>query len=140
MSSAKVAAAAVLVATSLSACGVAAKPVAGSPAAAATSKKQLFDPRTKHATCLRKQHVRFHYRRIDARDAPPGGYQTIQVMTRPSGPTVEFLATPGDAQAAQINGAAQGAEVIGSALLYPNMASDALLNKVEKCMTVGVTG
>jgi hypothetical protein len=133
MFSAKVAAAAVLVATSLSACGVAAKPVAGSAAAAATSKKQVFDPRTKHEMCLRKVHIKYHAKE-------QAGYPTIQVNTRPSGPTVEFLRTPGAAQNAQMTGSVQGAEVIGSALLYPNLASDALLNKVEKCMTVGVTG
>jgi hypothetical protein len=137
MFSAKVAAAAVLVATSLSACGVAAKPVAGSAAAAATSKKQVFDPRTKHEMCLTKDHIKWHPRN---QGGPPPGYPTIQVMTRPTGPTIEFLLTPGDAQAVQIKGQAQGAEAIGSALLYPNLASDALLNKVEKCMTVGVTG
>jgi hypothetical protein len=133
MFSAKVAAAAVLVATSLSACGVAAKPVAGSAAAAATSKKQVFDPRTKHEMCLAKDHIKWHPKE-------QAGYLTIQVKTRPSGPTVEFLRTPGAAQNAQMTGSVQGAEVIGSALLYPNLASDALLNKVEKCMTVGVTG
>jgi hypothetical protein len=136
MSSAKVAAAAVLVATSLSACGVAAKPVAGSAAAAATSKKQVFDPRTKHEMCLTTAGIKWHAKSLPGHPPIP----TIQVMTRPTGPTVEFKATPGAAQDAQITGQAQGAEVIGSALLYPNMASDALLNKVEKCMTVGVTG
>jgi hypothetical protein len=133
MFSAKVAAGAVLVALSLSACGVKAKPVAGSQAAATTSHKNFFDARVKHEQCLTKHHIKWHPK-------TQHGYPTIQVMTRPSGPTIEFLATPGYAQAAAITGQAQGAEAIGSALLYPNMASDALLNTVEACTTLGVTG
>jgi hypothetical protein len=137
MFSAKVAAGAVLVALSLSACGVKAKPVAGSQAAAITSHKNFFDTRITHEACLTKDHIKWHPK---TQGGPPPGYPTIQVMTRPSGPTIEFLATPGAAQDAAIKGQAQGAEAIGSALLYPNMASDALLNKVEACTTLGVTG
>ena len=133
MSSAKVAAAGVLVAMSLSACGVAAKPEAGSAGAAAISKKQAFNPAIKHFVCLRQEHIAAHLK-------TQGGLPTIQVRTRPSGPTVEFLATPGAAQDQQIKGLAQGAEVIGAALLYPNRASDALLKKVETCVANGVTG
>jgi hypothetical protein len=40
----------------------------------------------------------------------------------------------------QIHGLSQGAEVIGSALLYPNQASDKLLTKVENCVALGVGG
>ena len=59
---------------------------------------------------------------------------------RPTGPTVSLQPTPGDAQGVQIDGQAQGAEVIGSALLYPNQASDELLTKVETCVAKGVQG
>ena len=34
----------------------------------------------------------------------------------------------------------QGAEVIGSALLYPNKASGKTLTKVELCTATGVNG
>ncbi len=34
----------------------------------------------------------------------------------------------------------ESAEVIGSALLYPNQASDRLLQQVEGCMAQGVKG
>ena len=64
----------------------------------------------------------------------------MQIGTAPSGPTVAFEPTPGDAQGVQIHAQAQGAEVIGSALLYPNQASDALLQKVEDCVAQGVSG
>jgi hypothetical protein len=53
---------------------------------------------------------------------------------------VQFQPTPGDAQGVQIHGRAQGAEVIGSALLYPNQASAALLSNVESCVAKGVQG
>ncbi len=133
MSSAKVAAASVLAAVSLSACGAAAKPVAGSPQVAAKSTTRVNDPRKKHIECLHQEHVQVERRTIDG---DPG----FQVETRPSGPTVVFLSTAGAAQFQQIQGKAQGAEVIGAALLYPNQASDRLLNKVEACVTKGVSG
>ena len=134
MSSAKVAAACALAAMSLSACGSAAKPLAGSPQAAAKSASRVDDPRKKHIECLHQDHIQVERRIVDGDDP------AFQVGTRPSGPTVVFLASPGAAQFQQIQGKAQGAEVIGSALLYPNQASDKLLNKVELCVTKGVSG
>lgn len=133
MSRAKVAAGAVLVAMSLSACGVASKPEAGSAQAATKSKSSYSDPRTKHVKCLRAEDIRFHELTLH-------GYPSIQVATRPNGPTIEFAATPGAAQNDQIQGRAQGAEVIGAALVYPNLAPDALMSKVEACMAEGVSG
>ncbi len=64
----------------------------------------------------------------------------MQVEAKPYGPTVYFEPTPGAAQEMQINGQVQGAEVIGSALLYPNQASDQLLTTVEGCVAQGVSG
>ena len=82
------------------------------------------------------------------------GYRTVDVdkgrlksdtsavitIVRPDGPTVSFEPTPGDAQGIQIHGQAQGAEVIGSALLYPNQAPSQLLTQVENCVAQGVSG
>lgn len=133
MSRAKWAAAAVLVALSLSACGVASKPEAGSASAATKSKSSYSDPRTKHVKCLRAAGIHF-------RELMIGRYPSIQVGTRPNGPTIEFAATPGAAQNDQIQGRAQGAEVIGAALVYPNQAPNALMSKVEACMAEGVSG
>jgi hypothetical protein len=130
MSFAKLALAAGLGALSLSACGSAAKPVAGTPQAAVTVHKGLDDPRTKHVKCIRKDHLAVV--RV--------GRTGLQVGVAPAGPTVRFEPTPGAAQALQISGQVQSAEVIGSALLYPNQASDAVLQKVEDCLAVGVTG
>jgi hypothetical protein len=64
----------------------------------------------------------------------------MQIGPLPGGPTVEFEPTPGTAQGIQINGQAQGAEVIGSALLYPHTASDAELKLIETCLAKGVSG
>jgi hypothetical protein len=135
MSSAKVASAAVAVAMSLSACGVASKPEAGSAQAATKSAQQQksADPRTKHVKCLARKHIAYTLLTIDR-------YPSIQVGSRPTGPTIEFLATPGAAQDEAIKGLAQAAEVIGSALVYPNQAPNPLMATVEKCMTIGVTG
>lgn len=130
MSSAKFALAAGLVAISLSACGNAAKPEAGTLKATKVNKKQIDDPRKTHVACLKADHL----------PVIEWGHSWIQVGTQPSGPTVQFTPTPGAAQEAQIDGQVENAEVIGAALLYPNQASDALLQKVENCIAKGVSG
>jgi hypothetical protein len=133
MSRAKAALVVALTAVSLSACGNSAKPEAGTPGAITSNKKNVDDARKKHITCLHDEHI--PVRRITL-DGLPG----MQIGVRPSGPTVAFMSTPGGAQFAQIEGRAQGAEVIGSALLYPNQAPDKLLSKVETCVAKGVQG
>ena len=139
MSPAKVAVAVTAIALSLSACGVAAKPEAGSAAANTKSaaQKKSSDIRVKHVRCLAKDHI--PYSEYDT-DTPTGTLPSIQVGTRPTGPTIVFRATPGAAQNVQITGRAQGAEVIGSALVYPLDATNHLMAKVEHCMQIGVTG
>jgi hypothetical protein len=64
----------------------------------------------------------------------------VQVGPAPAGPTIEFTPTPGAAQAAQIEGSAEGAEVIGSALVYPNQGSDAEMGTIGACLAQGVQG
>ena len=85
-----------------------------------------------HLACLRKDH--FQAQRV--------GRYGIQIGQPPAGPRVTFEPTPGAAQAAQIEGvaAAQGAEVIGSAQLYPEGATDKQLKKIELCLSEGVSG
>ncbi|MGO9820238.1 MAG: hypothetical protein ACLPTJ_06265 [Solirubrobacteraceae bacterium] len=130
MPSAKLALAIGLAAVSLSACGSTAKPEAGTLKAATTEAKKVDDPRTAHVDCLRSEHI----------PVVEFGRVWLQIGTKPFGPTVQFTPTPGAAQELQIDGQVESAEVIGSALLYPNRASDALLQKVEDCMAKGVTG
>ena len=130
MPSAKFALAAGLAAISLSACGTAAKPQAGTLKASAAAHKGVDDPRKKHIQCLQQDHI----------PVVPVGTTAMQIAQKPYGPTVYFEPTPGIAQGLQISGAVQGAEVIGSALLYPNQASDKLLQTVETCVALGVSG
>lgn len=61
------------------------------------------------------------------------GEKSIQV-DGPGGPRVEFLLSGGEAEGRQFLGGAQGAEQIGSALLFVNQGSEELLNKVETCL------
>jgi hypothetical protein len=93
------------------------------------------DPRNVHLPCLRGAGLPIHEYATGAQRLP-----TIQVGTLPTGPTIIFYPTPGIAQGLQLMGEEQGAEVIGSALLYPNQASDSELSIVEKCVAIGVSG
>jgi hypothetical protein len=137
MPSAKLAAALVLSALSLSACGISSKPEAGTPNAIINGHKGVDDARAKHTACLRQDHVAFHLEqlRVAGKILP-----SIQVDTAPAGPTISFAPTPGDAQGLQIQAEAQGAEIIGSALVYPNQAPDNLMTVVESCVAKGVSG
>lgn len=134
MRTGKLAVTAGCVALALSACGTTGKPLAGTPKAAATVRKGFNDPRTRHIDCLRGDHV------DDIRELYIDGHPAFQVGTRPSGPTVVFWPTAGAAQEQQISGDAQGAEVIGAALVYPNQAPAALLDELEPCIAAGVSG
>jgi hypothetical protein len=128
------AAAALAAVLALSACGSTHKYVAGTPQATAQAEKGLNDPRTTHIKCLRADGV------TDIHELTIDHHLSFQVGNRPSGPTVVFLPTPGAAQYVQIAGEDGGAEVIGSAQVYPNLASAALDHKVETCVAVGVSG
>ncbi|HXO09170.1 MAG TPA: hypothetical protein VN880_14110 [Solirubrobacteraceae bacterium] len=130
MSAAKLALVAGLVAISLSACGATTKPEAGTIKAASVNRKGIDDPRTTHVKCLEAERI----------PVTEFSRTWLQIGAKPTGPTVHFEPTPGAAQEAQINGSVQSAEVIGAALLYPNQASDSLLQKVEDCVAKGVTG
>lgn len=145
MSSAKIAAAGTLAActlaaVSLSGCGTASKPEAGSAQAATVAHQQLADPRTRHAKCLKADQIPYTEETVKTAWTPPRGDPAIQIGHAGSGPLAVFAATPGAAQNLQIEGKAQGAMVIGSALVFPNRASDALMAKVTACMDEGVSG
>jgi hypothetical protein len=83
-----------------------------------------------HLKCLRAAHL--SVQRI--------GLYGIQIGQPPSGPQVWYTPTPGAAQARQIGGLAQGAEVIGPADVYPNGASDNEMKKIELCISQDVSG
>lgn len=119
----------------LGGCGGAVK-VQPTPAAGSTalvSRGKVDSPLTdmhNHLDCLRDDHLAVQVL------SPT----KLQVGPAPSGPTIVFAATPGAAQSRQIDGTAQGAEVIGTALLYPNRASDPELTRIEDCLAQGVQG
>jgi hypothetical protein len=130
MPSANRAAAATLAAMSLAACGTTAKPVAGTLRADAKARKQVDDPRTKHIACLRGARI----------PVVTVGQTELEVGTPPTQAKIVYTPTPGSGQQAQIGGDAPGAELIGSALLYPEQDSDAQLQVIEGCLTIGVKG
>jgi hypothetical protein len=66
------------------------------------------------------------------------GATGLQVGAAPAGPTVFFEPTPRTAEGYLMQGRAQGAELIGSALLYPNQAPDSELKVIEDCLAQGV--
>jgi hypothetical protein len=137
MSLAKVAVVCALTALLISACGIQQKPLAGTPK---IEKSRGFhgvvdDPRAKHTPCLRAD--KLHFRRYRS---GPQHLPAIQIGSLPAGPTIIFYPTPGAAQALQLQGKDEGAEAIGSALLFPNNASGSELAKVENCTSISVTG
>jgi hypothetical protein len=81
-----------------------------------------------HLACLRGQ-------RLPVQVVSP---TRLQVGAAPAGPTIVFTASLASAQAAQIDGRAQGAEVIGTALVYPNQGSDGELATIGACLAQGV--
>ena len=137
MSLAKVAVVCGLMALLLGACGIQSKPLAGS--AQLTKSHGFFgvvdDPRKTHVTCLRAAGLPVTEYLTSGQHLP-----AIQVGTAPSGPTIIFEPTAGAAQALQIGGQDEGAEVIGAALLFPNQASNKELSIVEGCTAIGVSG
>ncbi len=121
----------VVAALALAGCG-AVKVQPSSPAGSSklASRGKVDDPVTvrNHLGCLRDHHLAVHV-------VSP---TRLQVDAPPAGPTIVFAATPGAAQAYQITGGAQGAEVIGSALVYPHQGSDAELGTIGACLAQGV--
>jgi hypothetical protein len=79
-----------------------------------------YDPRLPVVSCLREHDVPAR------RDA---GIAILAERVR-----IDFMATPGEAEARQITGRAQGAEQIGRALIWVGRAPDDLLDTVEDCV------
>lgn len=107
----------------VSGCASLAKPAGGRGAA--------VDPRTgppNYLACIRADRLPVSER----------GSNRLQVGQLPSGPTIVFMPSADIAEGQQIEGKAQGAEVIGAALLYPNHASGAELTVIENCLGQGV--
>jgi len=107
----------------LSACSVTANKPGG--------RGHVADPRTQagRLDCLRAH-------RLPVTEVGATGLQIGQL---PTGPTIHFTPSTGAGQAAQLEGQAQGAEVIGSALVYPNQAPGSELKVIEDCVAQGVS-
>jgi hypothetical protein len=121
-------------AVALAGCGaVRVQPTTPSGSAKLASRGRIDSPLTdidNHLGCIRSAHL------------PVQVVSPIELQVGPSGtgPTIRFTATAGAAQNYQIEGKAQGAEAIGTALLYPNQGSDAELASISACLDQGVTG
>jgi len=61
------------------------------------------------------------------------GKQSIQVDGR-GGPRIDFFVSGGEAEGQQFSGNAQGAEQIGSALLYVKDGTEDQLKLIEQCL------
>jgi hypothetical protein len=83
-------------------------------------KRGTYDPRIPVAACLRDEGV----------SARPVGSTAIEVK----GVRIDFLVTPGQAEALQIQGRAQDAEQIGRALIRVGRTPDELLETIEDCV------
>ncbi len=94
------------------------------PSGAATS----YDPRTAPLKCITGGGLPAHP--IATADFEAG---------RPGlGPFVHYVATEGAGEDRQLKGGAEGAEVIGRALLYTREASEPELHTVERCLSAQV--
>ena len=116
-------------------CGGAVRVQPTTPAGSSTpaSRGQVDSPLTdirNHVGCMRDGH-------LPVQVVSP---TRLQVGAGPAGATIVFSSTPGAAQAYQINGSAQDAEVIGSALVSPHQAPENVLSVIEACLAQGVQG
>ena len=115
---------AAVAALALTACGTITKPVAG--------RGRADDPRTQSGRLACLLAHRLPVTEFGTTGMRVGG---------PSGTvTITFAPTRQTAVGEQIVGRAQAAEVVGSALLYPNQAPDSELQVIEDCLAQGVPG
>jgi hypothetical protein len=135
MSSAKPVFAAGLVALALAGCASNTKPLAGTtnPDGQPIGRGRVDSPIThqpNHLECMEQKHL----------PVVQVSSTELQIGDAPAGPQIVFEPTPGVAQGMQIRDESQGAEVIGSALLYPNQGSADELSQVEDCLAQDVFG
>jgi hypothetical protein len=99
---------------------------AGGGAIPAGSQPAAFDPRDAPLGCL---HAKGIESVKDARQT-----DRLDIMPASSGASVEFAATPAEAQGRQIRNEAPGAEVIGPHLLTVGHLTDDQLKSIETCL------
>jgi len=96
------------------------------PANGGGSRPAAFDPRDAPIGCLEGKgvHVQKDPRQSDR----------LVILPPASGASIEFAATPPEAQGIQLRNGAPGAEVIGPHLLTVGSLPDAELTKIELCL------
>jgi hypothetical protein len=82
------------------------------------------DKRAVAMTCLQDKGI----------DARLQGDSDIAIGDTADAPRIKFFLTAGESEAAAFEGRGEGAEQIGSALLYTRKGSDDLLKDVENCL------
>ena len=122
-----------LAAFGLAGCGGSINVHPSSPSGSTTlaSRGRIDNPATdtdNHLACLQAAHLP-----VDVISPT-----RLQVGPVPAGPTIVFTPSVAAAQGTQIEGKSQGAEVIGSALVYPNQGSDGELASIGACLAQGV--
>ena len=122
-----------LAALALAGCGGAVKVQPSTPAgsSALVSRGRVDSPVTAlddHLGCLQAAH-------LPVQALSP---TSLQIGPAPAGPTIVFTPSLAASQGLQIRGKAQGAEVIGTALVYPNQGSDGELATIGACLAQGV--
>jgi hypothetical protein len=83
-----------------------------------------YDPRDSVVGCI-------HGKGLEARKT---GADAIAVGAGAGSPRIVFAPTTGAAEADHVRPGAEGAEIIGDALLYVGSGSDAELGKLEDCL------
>ncbi len=139
MSFRKVAVICALMAVLISGCGIAAKPQAGSPhLLTSPSFYGVYDnQRAAREACLTAHHIPFVS--FETKDRVHGTPQLLQaIKVGPGGASIIFYPDAGIAEGQIIMGKGLGAELIGSALLYPNNTTGLTLTEVENCTAIGV--
>jgi hypothetical protein len=130
---------AVVMAVLISGCGIAAKPVSGSPHILSSPGFHGIydDQRPTRAACLTRHHIpHTEYLTRFKIHGTPTDLQAIKVT--PGGATIIFYPDANVAEGVEIMGGGLGAELIGSALLYPNNTTGKVLTEVENCTALGV--
>ena len=83
-----------------------------------------YQPRDKMLKCLRGKGVK----------AVAVGQDAIQFLPLPASPRIVVAATPDAATALQVRGRAEGAQLMGSALVYANQASNRQIKRIQDCV------
>ena len=84
---------------------------------------QPFQPRDKFIACVREA----------GGDAVPVGVYTAQMLPAATAPKVVYAVNGDEATVLQVQGKAEGAELIGQALVYSSRATEEQVKLAQKC-------